>query len=71
MAAVMRQLIEEQIRRRDAGREDIRIPFRPDHGHRMMSDFLSESNPGYPGIGRMRGLAELRGLEEGIRSFLL
>ena len=71
MAAVMRQLIEEQIRRRDAGREDIRIPFRPDHGHRILSDFSSESNPGYPGTGRMRGLAELRGLEEGIRSTLL
>lgn len=71
MAAVMRQLIEEQIRRRDAGREDISIPFRPDHGHRILSDFSSESNPGYPGIGRMRGLAELRGLEAGIRNTLL
>lgn len=71
MAAVMRALIEEQMRRKQTGREDIRIPFRPDHGHRMLSDFASQSNPGYPGIGRLRGLAELRGMEEGLRSVLL
>ena len=70
MGAVMKAIILEQFRRKNSERFDFNIPMRPDHGHRMLSDFSSKSNPGYSLIGRMRGLAELRGLEAGIRSAL-
>ena len=70
MPAVARALLDEQDRRRSAGRADWRLPFRPDHGHTMMDDLLKPPapNPGYSCIGRMRGLAELRGVMTGLRA---
>ena len=69
MPAVVQALLDEQDRRRAAGRADWRIPLRPDHGHTMMDDLAKPQppTPGYSGIGRMRGLAELRGLMLGLR----
>ena len=62
MVALIKVLLTEQARRRDAGRTDYAIPFRPDHGHHMLSDLTQDMIPGYPLIGRLRGLAELRGV---------
>ena len=70
MFHVFTVMLREQ-RRRKAGTDGAvtgpaRLPFRPDHGHRMLDDLRKNTNPGYTAIGRLRGLAELRGLQLGI-----
>ena len=62
MVAVIVALLEEQNRRKAAGRPDWRIPMRPDHGHELLDDVGKATHPGYPAIGRLKGLAELRGV---------
>ncbi len=67
MYRMIRTLLTEQQRRMTEGRRDIRLPMRPDHGHLMAAERdRKDIYPGYSYLGRLRGLAELRGLEAGI-----
>ena len=68
IVAVVQALMTEESRRRAQGRADADIPMRPDHGHVLLDDIGKDINPGYSGIGRLKGLAEVRGVMETIRT---
>lgn len=63
MVAVIAAVLREEARRREQGRADAVIPMRPDHGQDILDDQSKRTQPGYPAIGRLKGLAELRGIE--------
>lgn len=63
MVALVAAVLRKERRRREAGRADWNIPMRPDHGQDILDDIGRGGQPGYPAIGRLKGLAELRGVE--------
>ena len=67
MVGMIRSLLEEESRRRREGRPDHEIPMRPDHGHLLADDIYKKVNPGYSLVGRLKGLAELRGVMHGLK----
>ena len=67
MLGVIRAMLEEEALRRRQGRADHEIPMRPDHGHLLADDIGKQVNPGYSLVGRLKGLAELRGAIEGLK----
>ncbi len=68
MVAVVAALLKEEARRKEEGRADAQIPMRPDHGQDILDDLKRGAQPGYPAIGRLKGLAELRGVERALQS---
>jgi mannonate dehydratase len=71
MVALIAVLLAEERRRRAEGRADHQIPMRPDHGQEILDDLTRGAQPGYPAIGRLKGLAELRGIERALSHPLL
>jgi len=70
MVMVIRRLLEEEQKRKQTNNENHDIYIRPDHGHQMMSDINKKVNPGYSGIGILKGLAEIRGVMKAISASL-
>ncbi|NRB54961.1 MAG: mannonate dehydratase [Salinicola sp.] len=68
MVGVIGELVHEQRRRQREGGH--RLPMRPDHGHHLLDDLKRDSRPGYPLIGRLKGLAELRGVEAAMQHWI-
>ena len=69
MVSVVSALLSEETRRNNEGRSDAEIPMRPDHGHLIIDDIGKQVNPGYSCIGRLKGLAELRGVMRTVTQF--
>jgi mannonate dehydratase len=67
MLGLIAAVLREEARRRNQNRTDHEIPMRPDHGHLLADDITRATNPGYSLIGRLKGLAELRGAIEGLK----
>ena len=67
MVGVINTVLKEEARRRKQNQSDSEIPMRPDHGHLLADDIGRKVNPGYSLIGRLKGLAELRGVVEGLK----
>lgn len=68
MVALIAAILREEMRRADQGRADAQMPMRPDHGQEIVDDLHRAGQPGYPLVGRLRGLAELRGVERALRA---
>lgn len=66
MVALIAAVLREERRRKAIGRLDAQIPMRPDHGQNILDDLNRGGQPGYPAIGRLKGLAELRGVERAL-----
>lgn len=67
MVSLVAACLREEKRRRNEGRSDWSIPFRPDHGQEILDDLDRNTQPGYPSVGRLKGLAELRGVIAGLQ----
>jgi mannonate dehydratase len=70
MVGVIKEVVLEERNRTNSGRADAAIPMRPDHGHQMLDDIGKRVNPGYSAIGRLKGLAELRGVARAVERLL-
>ncbi len=68
MIKILSVLLDEEKRRQNTGQHDWEIPMRPDHGHLLIDDIRKQTNPGYSTIGRLKGLAELRGVIKALES---
>jgi mannonate dehydratase len=68
--SLVKSVLEEENRRKKVGVADLEIPIRSDHGHQMLDDLNKKTNPGYSCIGRMKGLAEIRGMALAIKRMM-
>ncbi len=66
MVSLIAAVLKEEHKRKNAGRSDCLIPFRPDHGQNILDDHGRNTQPGYPSIGRLKGLAELNGIAKAL-----